>query len=212
MPHGVRIQKSSKRFTGEQRRQNRTPAMWASNGGNPLPVEGVNMNTQLLLATLIALTFAASAQPASADDGPPPWGPIVGTWEATVTPVNCQTGDQFPQFATLTYVTFAMGGTVVETTAGQRFQPGQRAPGQGYWEYTGHKTYFAHYQAFVLFDSVDPVPPATQHERGSQTFDHSIEVLDADHWTGDSLVTFRDVAGEPVPPSGCAKTTAVRMR
>jgi hypothetical protein len=170
------------------------------------------MNARLIPATLLSLACVAIADRAAADDGPPPWAPIVGTWEATVTPVNCQTGDQFPQFATLTYVTFAMGGTVMETSAGQRFQPGQRAAGQGYWQYTGRRTYFAHYQAFVLFDSVDPVPPATAHQRGSQNFDHSIDMQDGDHWTGDTLVTFRDTAGEQVPPSGCAKTTAVRMR
>lgn len=211
MPHVVRIQKSSQCFSRAQRHPSPMHGKVRGTVVIQPPAEGVNMNTQFMSAVLVALTFALAGQPAMANDGPPPWRPIVGTWEATVTPVDCQTGDQFPQFATLTYVTLAMGGTVMETTAGQRFQPGQRAPGQGYWEYTGHQTYFAHYQAFVLFDSVDPVPPATQHQRGTQIFDHSIAMQDGNHWTSDTLVTFHDTTGQQVPPSGCAITVAIRM-
>jgi hypothetical protein len=48
--------------------------------------------------------------------------------------------------------------------------------------------------------------------QGTQTFDHSVEMQDRDHWTSDLLVTFRDSAGDQVPPSGCATAAAVRMR
>jgi hypothetical protein len=35
---------------------------------------------------------------------------------------------------------------------------------------------------------------------------------DADRWSSYATVTFLDVAGTRVPPSGCAKAVAARMR
>jgi len=40
-------------------------------------------------------------------------------------------------------LTFATGGTLAETTSSLSFQPNQRSPGQGYWEYTGRRTFLA---------------------------------------------------------------------
>jgi hypothetical protein len=45
-----------------------------------------------------------------------------------------------------------------------------------------------------------------------QRFDYGIEIVDVDHWSSDTAVTFTDVAGATVPPSGCATTTAERMQ
>lgn len=62
-----------------------------------------------------------------------------------------------------------------------------------------------------MFDSVDPMPPNRPYVAGKQSIDQSMAMQDADHWTSDALVTFRNVAGERVPPSGCAKAAGVRM-
>jgi len=42
--------------------------------------------------------------------------------------------------------------------------------------------------------------------------EQQIELADADHWTSEALVIFRDVGGNQVPPSGCATAAAVRMQ
>ncbi len=153
--------------------------------------------------------FALATSMAATAGGSEKWWPLTtihGPWQVTINPVDCDSGTPLP-VTILSYVTFAAGGTVAETTSGLGFEPGQRSSGQGHWEYTGRRTYRSHYQAFVLFDSVN----STRYVRGTQTFDHSIEMQDRDHWASDLLVTFYNSAGEKVPPSGCAKATAVRM-
>ncbi len=170
------------------------------------------MNTKLIPNSILALALTASAPMASADGSHWPIRPaIVGSWQVTITPVDCNDGTEFAQFATPVHVTFALGGTAAENTSSPSFQAGQRSSGHGYWEYTGRGTYHSYYEAFVLFDSVDPVPPQRPYVRGTQSFDHSMAVQDKDHWTSDALVTFRNTAGEQIG-GGCAKTAAVRMR
>ena len=166
------------------------------------------MKTTLTLSsTLVALALAVSAVPVEAKSRPT----IDGAWRVTITPVDCDTGDTFPQFSVVSNLTFATGGTLVESTSNPRFQPGQRSAGLGYWDYTGRRTYRAYFEAFVQFDSVDPVPPAPPYQRGTQSVDQSIEMQDPNHWTSDALVTFHNASGEKVPPSGCATAAAVRL-
>ena len=165
------------------------------------------MKTLNLKSTIfVALLTAAVPAFAGNIDLPLPLVPIHGPWQVSINPVNCNDGTPFP-FVFVTYVTFATGGTVAETTSAPNFDPGQRTGGQGYWEYTGRKTYRAHYQAFVLFDSANG-----PYTRGTQVFDHSIEMTDRDHWASDVLVNFYNTSGLKVPPSGCAKASAVRMQ
>jgi hypothetical protein len=38
-----------------------------------------------------------------------------------------------------------------------------------------------------------------------------IDMVDADHWNSAAVVAFTDVAGAPVPPSGCMRAVGVRM-
>jgi hypothetical protein len=161
----------------------------------------------ILRSTIAALTLSASMAATAGDGGKKgSQTAIQGPWQVTITPVDCADGTPLP-VRILSYVTFAAGGTLTEATSGIAFDPGQRSGGQGYWQYTGRNTYLAHYQAFVLFDSA-----GGRYVHGTQTFDHSVEMQDRDHWTSDLRVTFRDSAGDQVPPSGCATAAAVRMR
>lgn len=160
------------------------------------------------------LLLALAGAPALADpvgEGPPGTR-IVGPWRVTITPVDCTTGEAFTAFAFKSQLTFGAGGTLAETNASRGFQPDQRSPGHGYWEYTGRETYRAYFEAFIRFDSVDPLPPARPYQRGVQSVDQSIEMRGSNGWVSDALVIFRDAAGEIVPPSGCATAAAERMR
>jgi hypothetical protein len=166
------------------------------------------------LALAIALTTAADpavAQQLEFDRSRVP-AALVGTWRVTTTPYICATGTLLPQFARPQLVTFGDGGTVVEAGGSPDFQPGQRSPGHGYWERTGTQSFRAVFEAFILFTSVVTPPATPRYVRGMQRFDHGIEMEDADHWSSDASVTFFDVAGTAVPPSGCAQSTAERMR
>lgn len=134
--------------------------------------------------------------------------PLEGSWEVTIRPHDCVTGVEAPaQFWNFSYLTFSSGGTMFEMTSNPRFQPGQRSPGYGYWERTGVNTYDAVFQAFILFTTDPPNPSFT---RGSQRFEQTIELTDADHWQSAWEVTFRDVDGNPVS-HGCASASASRM-
>jgi len=178
------------------------------------------MTTQTFLrAVAAALVLTTTAAPAFAtDDRGNAFGrsqapaALEGAWQATITPVNCTTGTEFPQFAFASYLMFGSGGTITETTLNPRFQPGQRSPGLGQWTRTGRASYHARLQAFIQFDSVDPQPPAPFYQRGSQTLDQTIEMQDVDHWTSDADITFRDISGAVILSTGCAKAAAVRMR
>lgn len=143
---------------------------------------------------------------------------LEGTWQVRVTPYVCGSDPivSFPQFAVDSYLTFGARGTLVETVSNPRFMTGQRSPGHGSWERVGRRTYTAAFQAFIHF-STEPATP-TSHVRGTQRVDQEIELVDADRWnstanrwTSIAVVTFRDISGNRVPPSGCAIAEAVRM-
>ena len=174
------------------------------------------MTTKLTLCTAVAMLALSGAAGRAQAEGSPDldrgMAPIQGPWQVTITPVDCDTGEAYSDFAFQSYLTFGAGGALAETTASLSFQPNQRSPGHGYWRYTGSQTYRAYFQAFVRFDSVDPQPPARPYLKGVQSVDQSIEMTDRNHWTSDVLVGFRDVSGTMVPPSGCAKAAAERMR
>jgi hypothetical protein len=167
------------------------------------------------LALALALTTAAGPVVADGLNFGSTQAPsvLVGTWRVTTTPYNCITGQVFPQFARGSLITFGAGGTVVEGSANPDFQAGQRSSGHGYWEREGRLSFHAVFEAYILFTSV-VTPPATtpRYVRGTQRLDHGIEIEDADHWSSDASVTFLDVAGTRVPPSGCAKAAGERLR
>jgi hypothetical protein len=164
----------------------------------------------------LALALATVAGPVEADRQDPdktrPPSVLVGTWRVITTPYGCTTGQEFPQFARPQLITFGEGGTVIEGSGNPDFQPGQRSGGHGYWARTGRKSFNAVFEAFILFTSVVTPPATPRYVRGMQRFDHGIEIEDVDHWSSYVSVSFFDVAGTAVPPSGCAKSTAERLQ
>lgn len=168
------------------------------------------------IGLMLAIALATAAAPVVADDGSfdSTQAPslLVGTWRVTTTPYNCTTGQVFPQFARSSLLTFGAGGTLVEGSANPDFQPGQRSSGHGYWTREGRLSFRAVFEGFILFTSVVAPPATPRYVRGSSRLEHGIEMQDADHWSSYATVTFFDVAGTPVPPSGCAQATGERMR
>ena len=73
-------------------------------------------------------------------------GRIEGTWRVQLTVRNCQTGEPLRSFPTL--FTFAKGGTLTATTAGQ--SPALFTPNLGIWGHTDGNTYTAVSEAFVF--------------------------------------------------------------
>jgi hypothetical protein len=173
------------------------------------------MKIRTLCAAAVVLVVSNAASLAAADDNG--FGRaeapalLEGSWQVRLTPYICGSDPivSFPQAAIDSYLTFGAGGTLVETTSNPRFMPGQRSAGLGYWERTERTSYTAVLQAFIQF-STEPATP-TSYVRGSQRVEQEIELVDVDNWTSTAVVTFRDVNGNKVPPSGCATAVAVRM-
>lgn len=176
------------------------------------------MNIRTMHMSAAALAFSTAAGLAAAEHDYRRNDPLTGTWQVRLTPYVCGSDPivTFPQAAADAYLTFGAGGTLVEASGNATFMPGQRGPGHGRWERVGRTTYTAAYQAFILFATVPATP--TSRVRGTQRFDHEIEFVDAGHWnssedrwTSLAVVTYRDINGNSVPPSGCAISEAVRM-
>jgi hypothetical protein len=124
---------------------------------------------------------------------------LEGTWQVQVTLQNCQTSATIRTAPA--FLTFAQGGTLVETTA--VFSSAQRSPGHGFWEHTGGKTFKAVSKAFFF----NPDGALA----GTQTITQQIE-FDEDPDVFNSNATTEIVAPNgSVILSGCATAIAHRM-
>ncbi|MCM3869602.1 MAG: hypothetical protein ND895_02740 [Pyrinomonadaceae bacterium] len=89
---------------------------------------------------------------------------LEGTWRVQVTIRVCQTNAEIRSFPSL--VTFAQGGTIIETTTAA--SPALRGPGHGVWQRTGGQTYNQVFEAFT-FNSAGVWT-------GTQTVRHTVEI------------------------------------
>jgi hypothetical protein len=124
---------------------------------------------------------------------------LEGTWQVQVTLQNCQTGAALR--TSPAFLTFAQGGTLVETTT--VFSSAQRSPGHGFWEHTGGKTFKAVSKAF-LFN-----PDGTW--AGTQTLTQAIEFTDDPDVFNSNATTEIIAPNGNVILSGCATAVAHRM-
>ncbi|MBS0327811.1 MAG: hypothetical protein JSS46_14875 [Proteobacteria bacterium] len=155
-------------------------------------------------ATLVVLMAGpAVADNRGADRSHAP-ASLQGSWEVTITPQDCITGDPFPAFAFNSLMTFHAGGTMTETTANPTFQPGQRSLGAGYWLRSGRREYDAVFQAYIQFTGGN-------YTRGHQRVEQAIAMQDDDHWTAALAIAFVDPMGGTTRPPGCASVVASRM-
>ena len=137
--------------------------------------------------------------------------PLQGTWNVTMTPYDCGTGATFPAVSFLRTLAIHAGGTLSETNFNPTFQAGQRSSGLGSWERTGPTTYRALTEAYIFFTSVVTPPTPPRYARGVQRIDETINLLDANNYTGSGIVNFTDVQGNP-GISGCFNTVGERLQ
>ncbi len=115
-----------------------------------------------------------------------PWGAIAqtsnsaragrqleGTWRVNVQQENCKTGAKVgPPFVSL--ISFALGGTMTETTSNPMFYPAERSPGHGVWSYLGRDDYRASSIAFITVNgaltATQVITQAIEIENNPDTF------------------------------------------
>jgi hypothetical protein len=148
---------------------------------------------------VLSLAEAASAQTDDWDFGA---RRLEGSWTVQVTQRNCQTGDAIgaPFYSLLT---FARGGTLVESTVNPMFFPAVRGPGHGVWSHTGYRTFRALSVAFITSNGVLVK---------TQTITQTIEMgNDPNSFTTPSAsVVFVPAGGGPTI-TGCATATGTRI-
>jgi hypothetical protein len=128
---------------------------------------------------------------------------IVGVWEATVTPRNCQTGDPVgPPFQSL--VTMHEGGTMSEYGANPATP--FRSNGQGFWE-RGWRGEGNYYQRFVFFP-LTPAGIAVGKVKVTQTVDYNRHT---DEFTSSGSFQLFNPAGVVIN-TGCSTATGIRFR
>jgi hypothetical protein len=98
----------------------------------------------LVFAGILVLGSGLTAKPQSVDTGSD--NGLEGTWRVQLTVRNCQTGVALRTFPAL--FTFARGGTLSVTTAGQL--PALSTTGLGVWRHTDGHAYSAVSEAFVF--------------------------------------------------------------
>ncbi|HEY0461372.1 MAG TPA: hypothetical protein VGC97_19715 [Pyrinomonadaceae bacterium] len=161
----------------------------------------------MMLAVLLAAAFAQipvfaqedweKNSPVDKDDSSDNKS-IVGVWQTTVTPVNCQTGVPVaPSFKGL--ITFDDGGTIAETGG---TGPALRGPGHGIWKRSGGGRQFTIAFTFLRYNSADLLI-------GSNVVRQVIQV-DGDNSTSSGTVQIIDLNGN-VLGSGCSTATGTRF-
>lgn len=124
---------------------------------------------------------------------------LEGTWRATVTRKDCETGAPGPNFVAL--LTFGSAGTLTETTTA--LAPSQRTSGHGYWERTSRREFNAVSEAFLF----DPTNAWTGTQRITQAI-----TIGTSHRDATSTATFEimDPTGNVIG-GGCAAAVLTRM-
>ena len=126
---------------------------------------------------------------------------IVGAWETTITPRNCETGDQAaPPFHGV--ITFNEGGTIAEFAANPALP--YRTPGHGIWASNGGGYDYSMKFSFI---PLTPVGTPVGRMRVSQQLELG---RFSDESTSSGSFVLTNFAGA-VLATGCTTATAVRL-
>ncbi len=149
----------------------------------------------LVLAGMLVLVSGLTAAAQSGDDG----SRLEGAWRAQLTVRDCGTMAVLRTFPAI--FTFAKGGTVTYTTAGQL--PSLFTPGLGVWHHMNGHTYSAVTEVFGF----STVGAWTQTHRLTRLIQVS---TDADAFT-DTVALQIFAANGSLIATGCGTTVASRM-
>ena len=155
----------------------------------------------LAVAALMVMFGMSSARAASWPDEDWQEQRLEGSWTFQISLQDCVLGTPIgaPFFSLLT---FARGGTVLETTSNPMFFPAVRGPGHGVWKHSGGRTYEAVTTAFITVNGV-----LTR----TQTITQAIELEGKDSLkTTSASVKFYSPAGSLLG-MGCAVATGKRI-
>jgi hypothetical protein len=126
-------------------------------------------------------------------------GPIIGTWDVTLTVRNCATGQALATIREL--ATFSRGGTLVTSTAG--VPPAAKTPGHGVWRHLTDHTY-AYCFKFFRFDGAGAL---TGWSIVSQ---EALVNAGGDDYTSEGGIVIYNTAGDEVG-RGCSTISATRF-
>ena len=158
-------------------------------------------------AVVLAGALAAGSQSALAQ-GKGGARALEGVWAVRVQLRDCATGAALgPSFLSL--VTFARGGTIVESGGGPGFAPDQRSGGHGTWRYQGASTYTQRMVALIRFDTA-PGMGTPGFRAGWQIVTHTVTLLDRGQATSRGTNEFYDSNGQ-LYRSGCSTAEAERF-
>lgn len=133
---------------------------------------------------------------------------LEGVWAVRVQLRNCATGAALgPSFLSL--VTFARGGTIVESGGGPGFAPGQRSTGHGAWTHEGGNTFVQRMITLIHFDT-PAGPGGPGFAAGWQRVTHTVTLADRNHATSQGTNEFYDSNGQQYR-SGCSTAEAERV-
>jgi hypothetical protein len=152
-----------------------------------------------IVAMVACGLVAAGASTLARSDNAGSHNGLQGAWRLQVTVRDCQTGEAQRTFPAL--FTFATGGTLTVTTAGQ--PPSLATPGLGVWRHTGDHTYSAVSEAFVF----DTAGAWTQTHRLTRVINLSDQ---KDQFTDTVSLQIFDVNGNLIV-TGCATSVASRF-
>jgi hypothetical protein len=160
----------------------------ASNGTVALVLTGM-----LVLGS--GLTANAQSEGAGSHHG------LQGAWRLQLTVLDCQTKQVQRTFPAL--ATFAKGGTLTLTTAGQ--SPAQSTTGLGVWRRTDDHSYSAVSESFVF----SPAGVWIQTHRLTRAIDVDV---DGDEFTDTVALEILDTSGNVVATGGCATSVGTRFK
>lgn len=155
--------------------------------------------TVALVAVGMLILASASTANAQSEDARSHRG-LQGAWRLQLTVTDCQTGQVQRTFPAL--ATFAKGGTLTLTTAGQ--SPAQSTTGLGVWRRTDDHSYSAVSESFVF----SPAGVWIQTHRLTR----AIEVdVDGDELTDTVALEILDTSGNVIV-RGCATSVGSRFK
>lgn len=156
--------------------------------------------TAALVLTGMLFTGSVSIARAQSEGAPAHEG-LEGAWRLQLTVRDCHTGQARRTFPAL--ATFAKGGTVTLTTAGQN--PALSTTGLGVWRHTDDHSYTAVSESFVF-------SPTTGGWIQTHRLTRAIEIdVDGDRFTETVALEILDTSGNVIV-TGCATSVGTRFK